>query len=67
MDRDGIPGGLPMPENLGSKITTFIQQQIQSIFQSIIPHMVQQISKQVAGIPRLRSPSTSSREMNERI
>ena len=61
MDWDGIPGGLLALENVGSKFIAFIQQQIQSVFQSTITHLVQQISEQVAGIPWLQSPSTSSR------
>lgn len=64
MDRDHVDGvsrGLPVPETVGSEFTSFIQQQIQSVFQSAIPHLVQQISEQVAAIPRQRSPLTSIR------
>ena len=61
MDWDGILGGLPTPESVSSEFTAFIRHQIQSIFQSTIWHLVQQISEYVVGIPRLRLPSTSSK------
>ena len=53
MDRDGILGGLQAPENVDSEFTAFSEQKIQSVFQSAILYLVQQILEQVARIPRL--------------
>lgn len=56
------PGSIAAPEGVGSEWAAFIQQQVQTVMQAAIPHLVQQITGQVqVGPPRV-SPPLSSRE-----
>ena len=50
MEQEGLAADpeLPTPEGLGLEWAIFIQQQVQSVFQAAIPHIVQQISKRTA-------------------
>ena len=50
MEQEGLAADpeLPALEGLGLEWTTFIQQQVQSVFQAAIPHIVQQISERTA-------------------
>ena len=57
--QDGNCGNPPMPREIGSKWTTFIQHQIQTMFQAAIPHIVQQIVDQMNVIAQHGSPSIS--------
>jgi hypothetical protein len=52
--RFNAEGAPPVPEGMGSDWATFIQQQIQNVFQAAIPHMVQQISERAT--PPLSTP-----------
>lgn len=54
------PGSLPIPEEVGSEWTALIQQQVQNVLQAAIPHIVQQITDQVAARPRSGSPLNSN-------
>lgn len=68
MDGSGIAGegsGLAVPEGAIPDLATFIQQQIQNVFQAAIPHIVQQISDRVAVVPQQLSPPESSRLDNQ--
>ena len=49
-------GGPPGIEGSGSEWAAFIQQQIQSVFQAAVLHMVQQISELAAVRPLPASP-----------
>ena len=57
----GRPPGI---EGSGSKWAAFIQQQIQSVFQAIVSHMVQQISELAAVRPLPASPSVAMRTVD---
>ena len=57
----GGPSGI---EGLGSEWAAFIQQQIQSVFQAAVPHMVQQISELATICPLLTSPSMAMRTVD---
>ena len=57
-------GGPPGIEGSGSEWTAFIQQQIQSVFQAAVPHMVQQISELAAVRPLPTSPSVAMRTVD---
>lgn len=52
-------GGLSLADGLGSELATFIQQQIQAVFQAAIPHLVQQISDRATTVLRPASPPIS--------
>lgn len=47
MDRESSEEGIvqPLPEGMRSELVAFIQQQVQTVFQIAIPHIVQQISE----------------------
>ena len=65
MDREhvaGDPRGLTMPEGVGSELASFIQQQIQNVFQAAIPHLVQELSERATLGPGLVASSTSGEE-----
>ena len=49
-ERLGADPELPALKGLGLEWATFIQQQVQSVFQATIPHMVQQISERAAAL-----------------
>lgn len=53
MDRERSEGGREprVPPEIGSEWAEFIQQQIQIVFQSALPHMVQQISERAMALP----------------
>lgn len=57
-ERPELGGGSRIPAEIGSEWTEFIQQQIQTVFQSALPHMVHQISER-AMAPQA-SPSTTT-------
>ena len=52
MEQEGLAAHpeLPAPEGLGLEWPTFIQQQVQPVFQAAIPHMVQQISERIVAV-----------------
>lgn len=52
-------GNRVVPEEVGSELVEFIQRQIQTVFQSAIPHLVQQISERATALPAQISPSTA--------
>ena len=51
-----------MPEKVASDLVSFIQQQIQHVFHTAVPHLVQELLKQVVVRPHQVS-SPTSREM----
>jgi len=51
-------------EGIGVEWTAFIQQQIQTMFQASISHMVQQISKRIGAMPQHASSFASARVNN---
>lgn len=53
-ERLNTEGAPPVPDGVGPDWATFIQQQIQNVFQAAIPHMVQQISERAT--PPLSTP-----------
>ena len=54
-------GGGPLGiEGSRSERAAFIQQQIQSVFQAVVPYMVQQISELAAVRPLPASPSVAT-------
>lgn len=57
MEREGnaTVGGFPGMEGLGSELAEFIQQQVQSVLQTAIPHIVQQISERAMVPPVIAS------------
>ena len=57
-------GGPPGIEDSGSEWAAFIQQQIQSVFQAAILHMVQQILKLAAVRPLPTLPSVAMRTVD---
>lgn len=61
--RPEVGGGSRVPAEIGSEWIEFIQQQIQSMFQSALPHMVQQISER-AMAPQA-SPSTTTHNIEQ--
>lgn len=70
MEREGnaTVGGFPGMEGLGAELAEFIQQQVQSVLQTAIPHIVQQISERAVVPPATASPLDTGRttEMGNR-
>lgn len=63
MDREGSGegAGQPLPEGMESEWATFIQQQVQVVFQTAIPHIVQQIAERAGAQLNEASPSAARR------
>ena len=66
MDSAGsaVGRGPPGIEGSGSEWAAFIQQQIQSVFQAAVPHMVQQISELAVVRPLPASPSVATQTID---